>query len=120
MDFISKIEDDLFSDFGNASNSLIQPKPRACNSSFQQNASQPDKPILKEDLKCLSVAMSVEWLREAETSPEVVRLIMSSTLLSYQIQGVMMDIQYNPTVGINIISKSLAQQLYPNMNLCSS
>jgi hypothetical protein len=64
--------------------------------------------------------MSVEWLREAETLPEVVRLIISSTLLSYQIQGVMMDVQYNLTVGINIISKSLAQQLCPNMTLCSS
>jgi hypothetical protein len=52
--------------------------------------------------------MSVEWLREAETSPEVVRFIMSSTLLSYQIQGVIIDVQYNPTVGINIISKSLS------------
>jgi hypothetical protein len=109
MDFISEIEDDLFSGFGNALNFLIQLKPRACNSLFQQNASQPDKPILKEDLKCLSVTMSVEWLREAETSPEVVRLIMPSTLLSCQIQGVMMDVKYNPTVGINIISKSLSQ-----------
>jgi hypothetical protein len=92
MDFISEIEDDLFSDFGNASIFPIKPKPRACNSLFQQNASQPDKPILKEDIKCLSVAMSVEWLREAEASPEVVTLIMSSTILSYQIQGVMMDV----------------------------
>jgi hypothetical protein len=120
MDFISEIEDDLFSNFGNASKFSIQPKPRACNSPFQQHASQPDKPILKEDLKCLSAAISVEWSREAETSLEVVRLIMPSTLLSYQIQGVMMDVQYNPTVGINIISKSLAQQLYPNMTLCLS
>jgi hypothetical protein len=107
MDFISEIEDDLFSDFGNASNFPIQPKPRACNYLFQQNASQPDKPILKEDLRCLSAAMSVEWLREAETSPEAVRLIMLSTLLSYQIQGVMMDVQYNPTIGINTISNLL-------------
>jgi hypothetical protein len=83
---------DLFSDFGNASNFPIQPKPQACNSPFQQNSSQPDKPILKKDLRCLSVAMSVERLREAETSPEVVRLIMSSTLLSYQIQGIMIDV----------------------------
>jgi hypothetical protein len=35
MDFISEIEDDLFSEFGNASNFLIQPKPRVCNSPFQ-------------------------------------------------------------------------------------
>jgi hypothetical protein len=109
MDFISKIEDDLFLDFGNASNFLIQTKPLACHSQFQQNSSQPNKPILKEVLNSLLAAMSAEWLREAETSLEVVRLIMSSTLLSYQIQGVMMDVQYNPTVGINIISKSLAQ-----------
>jgi hypothetical protein len=120
MDFISEIEDELFSDFGKASNFPIQPKPRVCNSPFQQNAIQPDKPILKEDFKCLSAAMSVEWLREAEISPEVVRLIMSSTLLSYQIQRVMMDVKYNPTVGITIISKSLAPQLYPNMTLCPS
>jgi hypothetical protein len=32
----------------------------------------------------------------------------------------MMDVQYNPTVGTNIILKSLAQQLNPNMTLCSS
>jgi hypothetical protein len=63
--------------------------------------------------------MSVEWFREVETSLEVVRLIMQSTLLSYQIQGIMMDVQYNPTVGINMISKSIAQQLYPNMTLSS-
>jgi hypothetical protein len=56
---------------------------------------------------------------EAETSPEVVRIIMPSTLLSYQIQCVMMDVQYNPTVGINIISNSLAQQLYLNKILYS-
>jgi hypothetical protein len=75
---------------------------------------------MKENLKCLSSAVSVEWLKEAETLPEVVRLIMSSTLLSCQIQGVMMDVQYNPTVGINIISKSLARRLYPTITLCSS
>jgi hypothetical protein len=54
MDFISEIEDDLFSDFGNASIFPIQPKPQACKYLFQKVASQPDKPILKEDLKCLS------------------------------------------------------------------
>jgi hypothetical protein len=35
MDFTDEIDDDLFSNFGKASNFLIQPKPRACNSSFQ-------------------------------------------------------------------------------------
>jgi hypothetical protein len=35
MDFIGEIEDDLFSDFGNASNFPIQPKPRVCNSPFE-------------------------------------------------------------------------------------
>jgi hypothetical protein len=47
MEFIGEIEDDLFSDFGNASNFPIQPIPRACNSPFQQNATQTDKPIFK-------------------------------------------------------------------------
>jgi hypothetical protein len=35
MDFTDEIDDDLFSNFGKASNFLIQPKPRACNSYFQ-------------------------------------------------------------------------------------
>jgi hypothetical protein len=51
MELIGEIEDDLFSDFGNAPNFPIQRKPRRCNSLFQQNASRPNKPILNEDLR---------------------------------------------------------------------
>jgi hypothetical protein len=48
--------------------------------------------------------MNVEWLREVETSLEVVRLTMLYTLFSYQIQSIMI----------------LALLLYPNITLCSS
>ena len=64
--------------------------------------------------------MSYEWLREAELSPEVARIISPSTILLCQVRGSAMKIHYNPSVGINFISKALADTLYPDTSLTPS
>jgi hypothetical protein len=64
--------------------------------------------------------MSYEWLREAELSPEVARIISPSTIFLCQVRGSAMKIHYNPSVGINFISKTLAETLCPDTSLTSS
>jgi hypothetical protein len=61
--------------------------------------------------------MSYEWLTEAELSPEVARIISPSTILLCQIRGPAREVHYNPSVGINIILKELADTLYPDTSL---
>jgi hypothetical protein len=73
-----------------------------------------------EHIKSLSAIMSYEWLTDAELSPEVARIISPSTILLCQIRGSAREVHYNPLVGINIISKELADTLYPDTSLTPS
>ena len=64
--------------------------------------------------------MSYEWLREAELSPKVARIISPSTILLCQVRGSAIKIHYNPFIEINFISKALADTLYPDASLTPS
>ena len=52
--------------------------------------------------------------------PEVARIITPSTILLCQIRGSARKVHYNPYVGINVISKELADTLYPNESITPS
>jgi hypothetical protein len=64
--------------------------------------------------------MSYEWLTEVELSPEVARIIDPPTILWCQIRRTAMKIHYSKSIGINLISKTLANSLYPNTSLTPS
>ena len=55
--------------------------------------------------------MSNKWLKEAETSPEVIWILSSSTSIPCFINRTALDSLYDPTIGVSIMSKSLANAL---------
>jgi hypothetical protein len=57
--------------------------------------------------KLVSVIIS-EWLEESELSFDVIRLDSPSLPIRYSIDSDHIDALYNPVVGINIMSSSLA------------
>jgi hypothetical protein len=59
-------------------------------------------------------------LRELELSLEVVQIISPSTILLCQVRGSARKIHYNPSVRINFISKTIAENLYPDASLTPS
>jgi hypothetical protein len=61
--------------------------------------------------------ISNDWLEESELSSDVVRLDSPSLPIRCQIDSDHFDALYNPVVGINIISASLAQHLLKHMSL---
>jgi hypothetical protein len=69
--FLSKIEVDLFEDFGNASNLPFQVKPRGPFTPLEDNDGPRNDSFVMEHIKGLSAIMSHEWLTEMELSTEV-------------------------------------------------
>jgi hypothetical protein len=63
--------------------------------------------------------MSHEWLVEIELSTEVARIIAPSDVLTCILKKTI-ETHYSPTVGMNIISKALAEKLYPNESMIPS
>ena len=55
--------------------------------------------------------MSNEWLKEAEASSEVIQILSSSTTIPCIINRTALDSHYDPTIGVSIMSKSLANAL---------
>jgi hypothetical protein len=109
-------EEDICEDYGNTSNFSIQARPLE-----KTTPSDPQEETVSiEHIKSLSTIMSYEWLTEAELSPEVAQIISPSTILLCQIRGSAREVHYNPSVGINIISKELADTLYPDTSLTPS
>jgi len=58
--------------------------------------------------------MNREWLAEIELSTEVARIIAPSDVLPCVLKETTIEAHYCPTVGMNIISKVLAEKLTPN------
>jgi hypothetical protein len=73
--FLSKSEDGLFEDFGNASNFPVQVKPLEHSTPFKDDDIPCNDSFLMEHIKGLSTIMSHEWLVETELSSEVARII---------------------------------------------
>jgi len=61
--------------------------------------------------------MSHEWLAEMEISTEVARIIAPSDILTCILKKTTIEAHYSPTVGMNVISKALAEKLCPNESL---
>jgi len=69
--FPFEIEEDLFEDFGNASNLPIQVKPLVHSAPFEDDDGPHNDSFLLEHIKGLSAIMSHEWLAKMELSTEV-------------------------------------------------
>jgi hypothetical protein len=61
--------------------------------------------------------ISHEWLEESESSSDVICLVSPSTSICCQIHEDPFDALYNPVVGVNIMSASLAHDLLKYMPL---
>jgi hypothetical protein len=118
--FLSKIEDGLFEDLGNASNFLVQVKPLEHSSPFKDDDVSHNDPFLMQHIKGLSGIMTHEWLVEMELSSEVAQIIAPSDVLTCILKKTTIEAHYSPTIGMNIISKALADELCPNESLISS
>ena len=73
-----------------------------------------------EHIKGFSAIMSREWLAEMELSTEVARIIAPSDVLPCVLKETTIEAHYCPTVGMNVISKALAEKLCPNESLIAS
>ena len=69
--FPFEIEEDLFEDFGNASNIPVQVKPLVHSAPFEDDDGPHNDSFLMEHIKGLLATMSHEWLVETELSIEV-------------------------------------------------
>jgi hypothetical protein len=72
--FLSKVEVDLFEDFGNALNLPVQVKPWGHITPLEDNDGPYNDSFLMQHNKILSTIMSREWLVETELSIEVARI----------------------------------------------
>jgi hypothetical protein len=71
--FPFEIEEDLFDDFGNALNLLVQVKPLVHSAPFEDDDGPHNDSFLMEHITGLSAIMSHEWLVEIELSIEVAK-----------------------------------------------
>jgi hypothetical protein len=118
--FLSEIEVDVFEDFGNASNLLVQVKPRGPFTPLEDNDGPCNDSFVMEHIKGLSAILSREWLAEMELSTEVARITAPSETISCNLMGTTIWAYYSPTIGMNIISKAWAKALCPNESLIPS
>ena len=115
-DFMLDIEPDLFSNFGNIFNYHKVKKPQGKYHPIKPCNIDEDIPTGKTSGELVSV-MSNEWLEESELSSEIIRLDSSSLPIHCMISNDRIDALYNPVVGINIMSTTLAKYLQRNMTL---
>ena len=102
-----EFEDDLFEDFGNTSNYLCTRKlPVPIPSTDPIEAT-----FLRENITKITTIMARKWSKQAELSPEVLRISSPSSSIPCTIRGTPIDILYSPTIGANIISSECAFQL---------
>jgi len=112
-------EEDLFEDFGNASNLPVQVRPLVHSAPTEDDGPH-SEPFLLEHIKGLSAIMSREWSAEAELSTEVARIIAPFVVLPCVLKETILEAHYCSTVGMNIIPKVLAEMLCPNESVIPS
>jgi hypothetical protein len=76
-----------------------------------------NKAFYHQAAKKLVSVISHEWLEESESSSDVICLDSPSTSICCQIHEDPFDALYNPVVGVNIMSASLAHDLLKYMPL---
>ena len=69
--FLFEFEEDLFEDFGNASNLPVQVRPQMHSALSEIDEGPHNESFLTEHIKGLSAIMSHEWTSETELSSEV-------------------------------------------------
>jgi hypothetical protein len=117
LENMSKFEDELFSDFGNASNYSAIRKSSAKSAPNQHLPDPTEEKFLIKAVKELTTIISNEWFGESKLSPKVIHLDSPSTSIRCQIHKTTFDAFYNLVVGVNIISKSFAHTLPKNFQL---
>jgi hypothetical protein len=116
-DFMLDIEPNLFSDFGNVMNYYSIKKPQN-HHSYLRKSLNPSKDISYRSTSAELVSViSSEWLEELELSSDIIRLDSPSLPIQCSFNSDHIDALYNPVVGINIMSISLAQHLMRHMTL---
>jgi hypothetical protein len=116
-DFMLDIERDLFSDFRNVMNHHSIKKPQNHHNHLRESLNLSEDVSYRSTLAELVSIISSEWLEELELSSDVIRLDSPSLLIRCSFNSDHIDALYNPVVGINIMSVSLAQHLMKHMTL---
>jgi len=98
--------DELFQDFGNVSNCPIEERHKIPNSNEHKTPDPKTLQHQKEFLENLSAVMSREWLDEAEASDDIITLPSKLRMTSCKIFGHCVDVGYDPSLRINILSMS--------------
>ena len=112
--FMLDIEHDLFTKFGNVLNYHSVKRPqRNSRKSFHPPKGIPSGRTSGE----LVSVISNEWLEESKLSTKIIRLYSSSILIHCIINMDQIKALYNPVVGINTMSMSLAEHLIQDMTL---
>jgi hypothetical protein len=93
--------------YGNASTNLLVEEHlrHGCHSIQEPNGK--DQRQHFEQIENLSIVMSQEWLDEAELSTKIVKLPDHVRRINCNIMGIYGEFCYEPSLGINIIPKSL-------------
>ena len=66
-----------------------------------------------EHIKGLAAIMSHEWFTEIELSIKVARITAPLETFCCNLKGATIDAYYSPIVGMNVISKAMAEELCP-------
>jgi hypothetical protein len=111
------IEPDLFSNFGNVINHHSIKKPQNHHNHLRKSLNPSEDISYRITSAELVSVISSEWLEESELSSDVFRLDSPSLPIHCSIDSNHIDALYNPVVGINIMSISLAQYLMKHMTL---
>ena len=117
--FPFEFEEDLFEDFGNASNFPVQVRPLVHPAPIEDDGPH-SEPFLLEHIKGLSAIMSREWSAEAELSTEVAQIIAPSDVLPCVLKETILEACNCSTIGMNIIPNVLAEMLCPNESVIPS
>jgi hypothetical protein len=73
-----------------------------------------------EHIKGLLAIMSHEWLAVTELSIEVARITTPSKTFCCNLKGSTIEAYYSPTIGMNIISNAVVEELCPNESFVPS
>ena len=77
LEFPFEFKEDIFEDYGNSLNYLIQVRPQEKTTPIEPH----EKLMAIEHIQSPSAIMSYEWLREAKLSLEIARITFPSTIL---------------------------------------
>jgi hypothetical protein len=116
-DFMLDIEPDPFSDFGNVMNHHSIKKPQNHHNHLRESLNPSEDISYRSTSAELVSVISSEWLEESELSSDVIHLDSPSLPICCLIDSDHIDALYNPVVGINIMSASLAQHLLKHKTL---